>query len=124
MSKRANGSAGDDRINRVVEFIHKNYSEKIDVRRLASDVFMETNHFIKVFKKHIGLTPYQYIKDYRLAVASDMLKRGAKVKAAAQAAGYMSVSAFSNAYKKRLGIYPGTVYEIKKQAELEKYKKI
>ena len=100
----------DDRINKAVLFIHKNYSKELSVREIAASVFMETNHFIKVFKKHMNFSPYQYIKDYRFSVAFGMLRKGMKVTDVARHTGFMSVSAFSNAYKKKFGVYPGTVY--------------
>ena len=104
----------DERIIRAVEAIHKNYFKEIDVRGLAESVFMETNHFIKIFKKHMKFSPYQYIKDYRFSVAFGMLKKGMKVTDVARHTGFMSVSAFSNAYKKKFGVYPGTVYGAEK----------
>lgn len=99
----------DERINNAVLYIHKNYDKDISVQTLAADVFMETNHFIKVFKKQMCVSPYQYIKDYRFSVAYTMLKNGVRVGAVSKRTGFSSVSAFSNAYKKKYGIYPGEV---------------
>lgn len=99
----------DERINSAILYIHKNYNKNITVQELAQNVYMETNHFIKVLKKHISISPYQYIKDYRFSVAYSMLKSGARVGDAAKQTGFLFVSAFSNAYKKKYGIYPGDV---------------
>lgn len=100
---------GDERINDTIIYIHKNYTKNITVQELAQNVYMETNHFIKVFKKHMHVSPYQYIKDYRFSIAYSMLNSGVRVGDVARQTGFLSVSAFSNAYKKKYGIYPGEV---------------
>lgn len=96
----------DERMNKVLKYIEKNYEKNIKISELSEMVYMETNHFIKVFKKNFKLSPYQYIKDYRFLIADKEIAKGEKISTAAKKIGFMSVSAFSNAYKKRFGVYP------------------
>lgn len=96
----------DERIMKSIEYIHTNYGKNIEVSQIAEDVYLEKSHFIKVFKKQIGLTPYQYIKAYRAEKARRLIEDGMSVGQAAQMVGYSDMPAFSNMIKKTLGFYP------------------
>lgn len=71
-------------------------------------MFLSKNYFIKLFKKHVGKTPHQYIKDYRFGMAIAMIENGKSVTDTAIECGYQSASAFSLAFKNKLGVSPQT----------------
>ena len=96
----------DKRIISAVEFIHNRYAENITIDRLAKDLYLETNYFIKLFKKSMGVSPYQYIKNYRLNIALNHIRNGMSIKDAGAAAGFETASAFSAAVKKSFGVSP------------------
>ena len=54
----------------------------------------------------MSLSPYQYIKNYRLEQAVNMLQSGMSIKQISESIGYENVSSFSTAFKKKYGIYP------------------
>ena len=60
-------------------------------------------HLLRTFKDSTGITLYQYIKKYRFDIALNMLAGGASVTEAAEKYGFLSVSAFSNSFKKEYG---------------------
>ena len=96
----------DRRIIQTTEYIHNNYAEAVTVDKLAKDLYLETNYFIKLFKKTMGVSPYQYIKNYRLNIALNHIRNGMSIKDAATACGFESSSAFSAATKKCFGVSP------------------
>lgn len=96
----------DERINKAVDYIHKNICSEITIEKLAALSYMEKNYFIRFFKKYIGSTPHRYIKMYRINLAFSMILQGHSISDAAAYVGYSTVSAFSNAVKKEYGIYP------------------
>ncbi len=96
----------DPRMNTVMRYIEKNYASQITVQALSALVYMETNYFIKTFKRYFKITPYQYLKDYRFLMAQRKIDKGEKISAVALACGFLSAPAFSAAYKKRFGVYP------------------
>lgn len=96
----------DERIYRAIEYIKKNYNKNISVKQLAALSYLDENYFIKLFKKNIGKTPHQYIKDYRLNIAVSMLEAGRSVTEVSALCGYASLSAFSYAFKHSFDISP------------------
>lgn len=62
-----------DKIKLVLNYIHNNYTKDISVESLARICDFSEYHFMRFFKKHIGLTCIQYINNFRLEKASHML---------------------------------------------------
>ena len=50
--------------------------------------------------------PYQYIKKYRLKLATTYLEKNYSVSETADMVGYSDTASFSHALKKEYGIYP------------------
>ena len=103
---------GDTRLISVLEHIHNNYNKNITIQELAHLVNLEENYFIRSFKKAMSVTPYQYLKEYRLNIAISLLELGLPIFETAQKVGYENTSSFSNAMKKSRGMYPGEVKNI------------
>lgn len=99
-------STTDERIFNALQYISNNFSREISVSEIASQIFLSENYFLKLFKKHIGKTPHQYIKDYRLDMAATMIESGKSISSAALECGYQSLSSFSYAFKHKLGMSP------------------
>ena len=106
----------DERINNAIKHIHKNIEREITIEELASISCTERNYFIKLFKKNMFVTPYQYIKNYRMTKAVSLLERGYPVSDVGIRIGYSDVSAFSHAFKKEYGIYPSEFIKQKKHS--------
>lgn len=96
----------DTRITDAIAFIHKNYNRHITVRETAARVCLDESHFIRLFCSVMNMTPYQYIKWYRIEMAIPMLRSRQPVKEISSACGFESVSAFSHSFKKALGVSP------------------
>jgi AraC-like DNA-binding protein len=61
------------------------------------------------FKNTVGLSPLEYLTGWRIELAADRLRRGDDTLAAiARDVGYGSESAFSVAFKRVIGVSPGT----------------
>ncbi len=99
----------DPRINRVLDYIHKNYDKDISLETLLELTNLEKNYFIRLFKSSMNITPYQYIKKYRFNIALTMLKHKSTLIEAAQKIGYADEVAFSHAFKKNYGVAPSFI---------------
>jgi len=95
-----------DRIKPALYYIRKNFNEKISLETLASECEMSPNYFCKLFREATGETPVEYITTYRLEMASEMLRSGAKVTDVAFECGFNDLSYFIHIFKKNLGISP------------------
>lgn len=63
-------------------------------------------HFIRRFKREMGLTPHKYLMQYRLSLAKRLLTSGLSIAEAAQAAGFYDQSHLDRCFKKGVGISP------------------
>ncbi|MBE6930119.1 MAG: helix-turn-helix transcriptional regulator [Ruminococcaceae bacterium] len=89
-----------------LRYIHTHFSENITVRELAARAYLSRNRFTDLFSAALGITPYQYIRDYRFDVAIDLLKAGVSVGDAAEKCGFESGAAFSSSFRKKFGFPP------------------
>ena len=97
------------RFDRVLQYIFTHYAEDISVSELAKMSHMEENYFIRIFKNQFRTTPYQYLREYRLNMAIEMLKSGESIAKTAENVGYNTATALSHALKKSRGFYPSEV---------------
>ena len=62
-----------DKIKIILNYINQHFAEDISINTLATLCDYSEYHFMRFFKKHIGLTCIQYINNYRLEKASILL---------------------------------------------------
>ena len=60
----------------TLEYIHQNYGQKLTVKILSEKVFLSRSTFLRSFFEICNCTPSQYILDYRLKKATEMLETG------------------------------------------------
>ncbi len=90
----------DRDVDDAVEYIHKHYAEKITVKDLAARYHLETNAFIRKFKRHTNATPYQYIKNHRVNMALSLLRSGTHTQMqTAELCGYADASSLAHAIR-------------------------
>ena len=102
----------DQRINSVLDYIHRHYNESISTDQLASLSNLEKNYFIRLFKKSMNITPYQYIRKYRFNIALTLMKHKYSLSEASLKVGYSDEATFSHEFKKEYGISPSKFLEI------------
>lgn len=90
----------------AVHFIKKEYSENIQISDIAAASNCSSSYLFRLFKKHIGKSPYDYLTEYRLFAAEKLLKNGNTVTDAAIMSGFCDSSVFIKCFKKAFGITP------------------
>jgi AraC-like DNA-binding protein len=94
-------------IDTVVDFIHQNYREKLKIEDLSKQVHWSEYHFLRVFKKSTGLSPYDYIINYRINKSKSLLKETPlTVEGIAYEVGFGNVNNFIRDFKKLTGTTP------------------
>ena len=87
-------------IKKVIEFINKNYSNKISINDLAPIANMSKYHFIRTFGSIIGVSPVKYINMVRINEAASLLQSGcSNITEVANKCGYDNVSYFIKTFK-------------------------
>ncbi len=98
----------DPALARALQAMHSNVRTHWTVAGLAKIAGMSRSAFAARFSEVLGCGPIEYLTRWRMALAKDALMRGAKtLDGIADEIGYESASAFSTAFRKRLGCSPG-----------------
>ena len=88
--------------------IHVDVARHWTVEQLARTAGMSRAVFAERFSRKIGMPPMQYLLEWRVALAKDMLRRERPSLAeVAERVGYQSASAFSTAFTRLTGRSPG-----------------
>ncbi|MFV5361361.1 AraC family transcriptional regulator [Acinetobacter oleivorans] len=97
----------DQRLVRSMNAIHEKPMYTWTVAELAAIAGMSRTTFTQHFTKVVGQSPFNYLTNWRMQLAADMLLRSErKVIYIAFAVGYQSEAAFSTAFKRRYGCSP------------------
>jgi AraC-like DNA-binding protein len=99
-------------------FIEKEFSKNISLDDIATKAFFSKFHFIRLFKRHYGRTPYQYLKEVRITKAKSLLQAGMTVKEVCVSVGFDSITSFTGLFKKITGFSP-IAYQNNKKAILK-----
>jgi AraC-like DNA-binding protein len=97
----------DPALARALREIHVDLARRWTVEQLARTAGMSRAVFAERFARKVGMPPMQYILEWRVALAKDML-RGERPSLAevAEKTGYQSASAFSTAFTRLTGCSP------------------
>ena len=95
-------------ISPAINYIEENYKEAdISNKKLADICNISEVYLRKLFKKHLSITPKQYISNIRLQKAKQLLSEGVlKVNAVAEECGFDSSYNFCRFFKEKTGTTP------------------
>lgn len=97
----------DPPLARALRLLHGNVAHGWSIKELAKEAGLSRTVFAERFSQKVGVPPMQYLMDWRMAVAKDMLQREATpLEIVAAAIGYQSASAFSTAFRREVGRPP------------------
>jgi AraC-like DNA-binding protein/CheY-like chemotaxis protein len=89
------------RIKQTVNYINENINGKIELHKVAALTNWQTTHFIRMFTKYMGVTPYQYILRRKIYLAKAWLEETPlPATVIAFELGFESYSNFCSAFKK------------------------
>jgi AraC-like DNA-binding protein len=102
------GGMRDPAVGRVLGLLHEKPEAPWTLERLADDAAMSRSTLHERFVHFIGQPPMQYLAQWRMQVATRLLRdTKAKVLEVALGVGYDSEAAFSRAFKRTVGVAPG-----------------
>lgn len=97
----------DERISRVLKEIHSSAQKDWSLEQLAQIAAMSRTSFANRFKSLTGETPFNYITQWRLLIAKELLEESTlSVGEIAEQVGYQSEAAFNRVFKKRISQTP------------------
>jgi AraC-like DNA-binding protein len=96
----------DPRLAQAIEAMHERPEHPWTLEMLAARAGMSRARFAVHFRNTVGVTPFDYLADWRIGVAQDLLKRGKPLKIVAPSVGYASSMALTRAFSQRVGVSP------------------
>ncbi len=91
----------------VSKYVENHYGEKITIADVAAACGFSESHFMRYFRKTMGTSFVEYLKDYRLTMAARLLTTSdSTVLAIASAVGFDSLSWFNRAFRARYKMSP------------------
>ncbi|HEM6088937.1 TPA: AraC family transcriptional regulator [Streptococcus suis] len=94
-------------IREAINFVERNYREPISVDDLAHVCNLNRHYFSRLFKEQMNISPQQFIIQYRLSEACELLKNTNKnLQEIAEEIGYSNQFNFSTAFKRQYQMSP------------------
>lgn len=98
----------DTRLAAALRRLHEDPARPWTVAELAREAALSRSTFFERFSRALGVTPMEYLFNWRMAMACALLRRKeGGVAEVAQQVGYGSSSAFSVAFARHVGVPPG-----------------
>ncbi len=100
-------SAEKGNLESAAAYIEDNLHRNISLEEVAREVYLHPVYFIRIFKKHFGITPIQYIIDRRISKAKELLANTVlSIHEVGESTGFSSPYYFSQTFKKKTGVSP------------------
>ncbi|MBO5059491.1 MAG: AraC family transcriptional regulator [Clostridia bacterium] len=97
----------NDYVKAALDYIHSEYMNKITVSDIAARLNLDRTYFSAHFKRKTGVSPKQYLLNYRMNLAASLLiDKGIPVSVAAASVGYCEIFTFSKMFKHYFGVSP------------------
>lgn len=97
-------------VDQAVEYIKSNFNRQFSIETLSKHLNLNRNYLTRVFKEQTGKSPHQYLNDYRLERAVQMLKDSSfSIEIISSSIGFDNPCYFSRVFKQYTG-YPPAAY--------------
>ncbi|UQZ36149.1 AraC family transcriptional regulator [Paenibacillus sp. PK3_47] len=98
--------------DRLVNMIHEQYDQEITLEMYSKILNYHPVYLSRIFKREIGVSFSDYLTDYRMKMAKEMLeKTDMKISEISEKIKYKNISSFIRSYKKTYQITPGQYRE-------------
>lgn len=94
-------------VHEAISFVEQNFQNNISVEDIADNCGLNRSYFGKIFREAVGKTPQEFLINYRITKAAELLKlTRLSVGDIGKAVGYDNPLHFSRAFKNIYGISP------------------
>lgn len=101
--KKKNGA---DLVQDILDYTQMNEHKRITVSMLAKHFNYSESYIIQKFKKEMGVSYPEYLRQRKILLSVKMLERGETVQNAAERVGFSDVKSYVRCFKKYIGVAP------------------
>ncbi len=96
-----------EKLKAVLDYIELHYPDSISISELARLCFFSDYHFMRFFKKHMGMTCVEYLNNLRLEKSVELFEQGnSSILEVSLSVGFHNLSYFHRAFKKKYHVTP------------------
>ncbi|WP_254903647.1 helix-turn-helix domain-containing protein [Clostridium tyrobutyricum] len=100
-------SHDEERVKLALQYIHEHYSENISLNNIAMTANISKSECCRNFKRILRLTPFEYLMEYRILKASELLLKSKKsISIITFDVGFNGISYFGKVFKKYMNCTP------------------
>jgi signal transduction histidine kinase/AraC-like DNA-binding protein/DNA-binding response OmpR family regulator len=102
-------------VKRTVIYLHENYANPLSRREIAASIGVSENHLSRIFRRELGISPWDYLNRYRIRQAKELLTGTEdSITCVALQVGFNDPAYFSRVFRRQVGQSPTA---FRKQAE-------
>ena len=106
-SIKNSNDASTNIVNKIIEYIQKNYNQNISNKEIAEKFHFNHSYIGRIFKSHTGVSIHQFLLDYRMNIAKELLRtQNSSIHSIAHAVGFNDSHHFVKYFKQSVGKTP------------------
>lgn len=100
-------NARQNYLDYALTYMDEHLTEQIHISDIANEIGIDRSYLTNIFKRTLGLSPQEYLLQYRMNRACTLLQKpDLKISAIAHAVGYENSLSFSKIFRKYKGVSP------------------
>ena len=108
----------EERIRTMLDYLEKHYIESVTLEDIAESASLSISECIRCFKAMVHVTPVNFLRQYRLEKAADLLLHtDLSISEAASYCGFQEMSYFTRCFRNQFGVTPTLYRRTYKKAE-------
>lgn len=102
-----NTNSEEQRLNRIIEFVSGNYNSPLTLEDISQEAAMTPNSLCRFFKMRTSKTIFQFLNEYRIGKACELLINGDKsISDVCFETGFNSLTSFNRVFKELKQVTP------------------
>jgi AraC-like DNA-binding protein len=94
-------------VRRAQEYMREELARTLSLDDIATEAGLDSFALIRAFRRHVGLSPYEWLTHLRVQRACDLLADGAKPSLVALQVGFYDQSQLHRHFRRVIGVTPG-----------------
>ena len=96
-----------ERTKQMITFMENHFTDELTIKQIAAVAALSEGECLRCFKRSTGLSPIQFLKDYRLIRAAELIRNtNQQISDIATQCGFLDMSYFAKSFKQAFGYTP------------------